>query len=103
MTSRLNVASIRKQRDSLIYLDYDLDMLSMGVCTTRQWVTSGRLVQELNACTAVEIQSSQIRARCNINETKFRTLHVRICTISDKAGVNTLWAAGYDHFSQMYG
>ena len=27
------------------------DMLSMGVCTTRHWQTSGRLVQELNVCT----------------------------------------------------
>ena len=51
MTSRLNVASIRKQRGSLVYLAYDRDMLSMGVCTTRQWLTSGRLVQELNVCT----------------------------------------------------
>ena len=29
-----------------------LDMLSMGVCTTTHWQTSGRLVQKLNACTA---------------------------------------------------
>ena len=28
------------------------DMLSMGVCTTRHWQASGRLVQELNVCTA---------------------------------------------------
>ena len=28
-----------------------LDMLSMVVCTTRHWQTSGRLVQELNICT----------------------------------------------------
>ena len=26
------------------------DMLSIGVCTTRHWQTSGRLVQELNVC-----------------------------------------------------
>ena len=26
-------------------------MLSMGVCTTRYWQTSSRLVQELNVCT----------------------------------------------------
>ena len=26
-----------------------LDMLSMGICTTRHWETSGRLVQELNS------------------------------------------------------
>ena len=27
------------------------EMLSMGVCTTRHWQTSSRLVQELNVCT----------------------------------------------------
>ena len=27
------------------------DMLFMGICTTRHWQTSGRLVQELNVCT----------------------------------------------------
>ena len=27
------------------------DILSMAVCTTRHWQTSGRLVQELNVCT----------------------------------------------------
>ena len=32
-----------------------LDMLSMDVCTTRQWQTSGRLVQKLDACTVVEL------------------------------------------------
>ena len=26
-------------------------MLSVGFCTTSQWQTSGRLVQELNVCT----------------------------------------------------
>ena len=31
--------------------DLFLDMLFMGVCTTRHWQTSGRLVQELNICT----------------------------------------------------
>ena len=28
-----------------------VDMLSIGICTTRHWRTSGRLVQELNVCT----------------------------------------------------
>ena len=28
-----------------------LDMYSMGVCTTRQWQTAGRLVQEFDICT----------------------------------------------------
>ena len=32
-------------------LDLFLDMLPMGVCTSRHWRTSGRLVQELDACT----------------------------------------------------
>ena len=26
-------------------------MLSMGMCTTRDWQTSGQLVQEVNVCT----------------------------------------------------
>ena len=44
------------------------DMLSMGVCTTRQWQTSGRLVQELIVKTVrtlnldrVGIRSAQAR------------------------------------------
>ena len=27
------------------------DLLPMGLCTTRHWQSSGRLVQELNICT----------------------------------------------------
>ena len=27
--------------------------LSMGVCTTKHWQTSGRLLQELNVCTVI--------------------------------------------------
>ena len=27
------------------------DLLSIGVCTTRSWQMSGRMVQELNVCT----------------------------------------------------
>ena len=42
-----------------------VDMLSMGVCTTRQWQTSGRLVQELDA--------SQVSDLCS-NLLKFSTL-----------------------------
>ena len=34
-----------------VQMAYFCDILSMGVCTTRHWKTSGRLVQELNACT----------------------------------------------------
>ena len=29
------------------------DMLFMGVCTTRHWQTSGRLVKKLNVCTVL--------------------------------------------------
>ena len=36
-------------------LDLFFYMLSMGVSTTRHWRTSGRLVQELNVCTVVNI------------------------------------------------
>ena len=50
-TSQLNVALIRKLRGPLMCLTYYFDMLSMGVCTTRHWQTTGRLVQELNVCT----------------------------------------------------
>ena len=32
-------------------LGLSFDMLSLGVCTTRQWHMSGGLVQEFNVCT----------------------------------------------------
>ena len=35
----------------IMSLIYFFDMLSLGVCTTRHWQTSDRLVQELNVCT----------------------------------------------------
>ena len=42
--------------DSQATLAFDMlglfDMLSIGVCTTRHWQPSGRLMQELNGCTA---------------------------------------------------
>ena len=47
MTSQLNIALNRKLHGSLMCLAYFFDKLSMGVCTTRYWQTSGRLVQEL--------------------------------------------------------
>ena len=31
------------------------DIVSMGVCTTTHWQTSGRLLQELNGCTVWKI------------------------------------------------
>ena len=43
-TSQLNVALIRK----LLCAWFIFDMLSISVCTTRHWQTSGQLVQELN-------------------------------------------------------
>ena len=49
MPPELKVALIRKLRGSLMCLVYCFDMLSMGVCTTTHWQTSGRLVQELNS------------------------------------------------------
>ena len=51
MTSKLNVALICKLRGSLVCLAYSFGMFAMGVCTTRQWQTAGRLVQEFNVCT----------------------------------------------------
>ena len=45
--------SLDSQATWVIYvLCHFFDMLFMGVCTTRHWQTSGRLLQELNACTA---------------------------------------------------
>ena len=44
--------SFGSQATWVIYVSFlFFDMLSMGVCTTRHWHTSGRLVQELNVCT----------------------------------------------------
>ena len=51
MTSQLNVDLARKLCVSLMCLACILDVLGMGVFTTRQWKKSGRLVQELNVCT----------------------------------------------------
>ena len=54
MTSQLNVALIRKLRGSLMCLVYVFDMLCRGICTTRHWRPSGRLVQELYVSTVCE-------------------------------------------------
>ena len=51
MTLQLNVALVRKLSGSLMCLSYFSEMLSMGVCTTRHWPMSGRLVQKLFVCT----------------------------------------------------
>ena len=53
MTSQLNVDLIRKLRGSLMCLAYFVDMLSVGVCSTKHWQTADRLVQELNVCTVL--------------------------------------------------
>ena len=42
------------------------DMLSMGVCTTRHWQTSGRLVQELNVCTVHVKRAKHINDPCPV-------------------------------------
>ena len=51
MTSQLNVALARKLRGSLMFLACIVEVLAIGVFTTRHLMTSGRLVQELNVCT----------------------------------------------------
>ena len=51
MTSQLKVAFIHKLRGSSMCMAHFSDMLSIGVCRTRHFKTSGRLVQELNICT----------------------------------------------------
>ena len=43
------------------------DLLFLSVCTTKLWQTSGRMVQELNVCTAGVIQlklTMEIAERC---------------------------------------
>ena len=63
ITSQLKVALIRKLRGPLMCLANVLDMLTMGVCTTRHWQSSSRLVQELNVCTVALLmpQTHQLR------------------------------------------
>ena len=57
ITSNLNEALVCKLRVSLMSLADIFDIPYMVVCTTRHWQTSGRLVQELNACTVVFLNS----------------------------------------------
>ena len=67
MTSQLNVALIRKLCGPLKCLAYFFGMLSMGVCTTRHWQTSGPLVQELNDCTVsvrLHLTVTRLHGRC---------------------------------------
>ena len=51
MTSQMNGTLARKLRGSLVFLACIFDVFAMGVFTTRHWMTSGRLVQELNVYT----------------------------------------------------
>ena len=51
----MNIALNCKLRWSLMCLVYFSDMLSMGVCTTRQLQTSSRPVQELNVCSVLTL------------------------------------------------
>ena len=50
---RPQVALIRKLQGPLMCLAYFFDMSSLGICTTRHWQTSSRLVEKLNVCTVV--------------------------------------------------
>ena len=65
-----DVALIRKLRGSLMCLAYILNMLSMGVCTTRHWQESSQLVQKLNVCTVVYIIIFKERILSHANHTK---------------------------------
>ena len=46
-------------------------MLSMGVCTTGHWETTGRLVQELNICTVAYVLTKYDGARFSEEHCKF--------------------------------
>ena len=49
----LKVALIRKLQRSLMCVAYFVKMLSVCICTTRHYQTSGRLVEELNVGTVL--------------------------------------------------
>ena len=51
MTLQLTGTSICKLGGPWMCLASFVNMLSMGVCTTRHWQESGRLVQEMKVCT----------------------------------------------------
>ena len=65
MTSQLNEALIRKLRGSLMCLAYFLDMLSVGVCTTRHLQTPGQMVKELNVRNVIILSNVLTSIRCN--------------------------------------
>ena len=48
---------IHELHGSLMCLTHFL-ILSMGVCTTRQWQTSGRPIRELNVYTVISVQQA---------------------------------------------
>ena len=51
---RVQVQSTQEQLN-ISFRSLFVILLSMGVCTTGHWQTSGRLVQELNVCTVVYV------------------------------------------------
>ena len=67
MSSQMHVAMIRKLRWALVCLTYFIDMLSMGVCSTRHWQTCGRLVQELNVCSVPSVGWEVDRFRTDLH------------------------------------
>ena len=44
---------MRKLHGSFICMAYFFGKLFIGICTTRHWQTSGRLVHEFNVCTVL--------------------------------------------------
>ena len=57
MTSRLNVSLICNLRGSFMCLAF-LNTLSLVVCPTRHWQTTGLLMQQLDVCILVDIPCS---------------------------------------------
>ena len=83
-TSNVKIALIRKLRGSLICLVYFFDILFMGVCTARHWQTSGRLMQEFNACivSVTPFKKSQIHPWYTLISGEVVNKHTPILLIS---------------------
>ena len=75
MSSQLNTALIRKLRGPLMCVAYCLDMLSVGMCTTRHKQTSVRLVQDLNVSTVISAFESLYKINAQ------RSIQLVICII----------------------
>ena len=59
MTLQFNVA-LTVQSTWVIYVFcLSSDMFSTGICTTRQWQTSGLLLQELSVCSVARLGYAQ--------------------------------------------